>query len=183
MTDKPTISERYSRASEATDLTLRLSASGQADVLLAAGMASQGAHLSPLHRRTRGLALTLWRMREGDRAGFNEAAQVMDDWLRVRAKERGFKNGGGKSLSLVTRRTLFWWLSPTCRHCHGRGHPVIKDSPVLDETRECEHCHGSGVTPLGRVVQSDYAQAATLLANELDAIVAEVFGAMKRRLR
>ncbi len=159
-------------------------ASGRAaDVILAAGLASQGDGVRGL-MLTRGLALHLWRMRHlGDTSGFEAVVAVVDDWLYAKARRERFKTGFERSPELVVRPALTWWLDSTCRACSGRGHPLIPDTPVIDDSRRCAECGGSGHARLEREVRSDYHYAAKAVVNELDRICAEVFGNMRSHLR
>lgn len=168
MGDGATIGERYAAA---------LASGRAADIILAAGLASQG---DPM----RGLALHLWRMRHvGDRTGFDSVCAVFDGWLYRRARRIGFKNGAEHSQEQVIRRALEWWLDPICRACDGRGHPLRPMSNVVETTRACEACDGSGQASLERLVRAEYHYAAKEVVNELDRICAEVFGGMGRQLR
>lgn len=175
MSDKPTTGERYSRAVDATDLTLQESACA-ADVIIAAGLSSVG-------DRRRNIALALWRMKNGDLSEFAVCCGVLATWLQDKGEREKFKTGGRWCYERVVSRVVFWWLDPHCRHCDGRGHPLIPDTPVLDETRDCRHCAGTGTTPLERMVQSDFVDAAKILANEMDRLTANVFAEMRRRLQ
>ena len=129
------------------------------------------------------VALTIWRMKDGNRSGFNEVADSLTGWLRREAESKRMKNIGHKRTAAVARRALFWFLSPVCIPCHGRGHPVIADTPMLDETRVCPECHGTGVTPLERVLQPDTIEHGRILANRIDQITASVFAEMRRKLK
>ena len=170
---KTSVQERYARAVESHTLFPH---SGSASVLTAAGMASQRGW-------DRGIALTIWRMRDGGRDQFDEVADVLSTWIRREAESKRMKNLGRKRYSAVASRTLFWFLSPVCIPCHGRGHPVIADTPVLDETRSCPECHGTGITPLERVLQPDTIQYGRMIANRIDQLTASVFAEMRRKLR
>lgn len=175
MSDKPTISERYSRAVDASDLTVA-EHSPVSDVLIAAGIASQG---DP----RKNVALALWRMRQGDLDQFAVVSGVLGSWLLGKGERERFKTGGRHMYERVVSRTVFWWIDSHCRHCDGRGHPTIPGTPILDETRDCPHCLGTGITPLESMVQQDYIYAAKTLANEMDRITSDVFAEMRRRLR
>ncbi len=175
MSDRPSISERYARAVDATDLTVS-EAPSAADMIIAAGLASQG-------DQNRSIALALWRMKQGDLSSFAACCGVLGAWLKHKADKERFKDGGKYCYERVVSRTVYWWLDPHCRHCDGRGHPLIPNTPVLDETRNCPRCDGTGITPLEGMVRQEYVYAAKTLANEMDRITAEVFAQMRRLTR
>lgn len=175
MSDRPSISERYSRAVDATDLSVK-EAPTAADMIISAGLASQGDH-------TRSIALALWRMKQGDLSSFAACCGVLGTWLSAKADREKFKDGGKHIYERVVARTVYWWLDPHCRHCDGRGHPVIPNTPVLDETRDCERCNGTGITPLDTMVRQEFVYAAKTLANEMDRLTADVFAQMRRLLQ
>lgn len=47
----------------------------------------------------------------------------------------------------VAELSLAYWLSDVCPVCTGRGHPVILNTPSLEEN-ECQGCRGTGKKPL-----------------------------------
>jgi len=175
MNERPTIKERYARSAETSDLTLSWKEVGSADVMMAAGMASQG---SP----DRMLALVIWRMLEGDTARFSECRDVLGEWLRHEITQRRMQDLGRHGARTVAGRTLFWFLNTKCLPCEGRGHPVIENTPVLDDTRNCQHCHGTGNTPLERVLQPQMIPAGRMLADHIDSLTSRVFGEMRKKL-
>jgi len=176
MTDRPNIQERYIRASEAHSLLLRENSSGAVDVLLAAGLSSQG-------DAVRSLALGLWRMRTGDMSKANEACDALTDWLERGSPARSALRGRQRAKNrAVVARTLGWWASPTCHHCEGRGHPVIAGTPIIDDTRNCVHCHGTGETPLERAVRTEDIQTARMLVVRIEGITGDIFHEMRKKL-
>ena len=48
-----------------------------------------------------------------------------------------------KDAESVADISLMHWLDDICHQCHGRGHPVIKDTPTL-EASACTACNGTG---------------------------------------
>lgn len=173
--DRPNIQERYAKASEAHSLVLR-EGLGPVDVLMAAGMASQGS-------KDRMVALTIWRMRDGSRAQFPQVVEALSGWLRRETQALRLRELGRKQYKALSSRVLFWHLNPICHYCLGRGHPVIAETPVLDDTRICPECHGTGITPLERLLQPDTVTHGRVLADHIDRISASVFGEMRRKLR
>lgn len=176
MSDKPTIAERYLRATEATSLLVK-PLPGPVDVLMAAGMSAQG---DPMKL----VALTLYRMREsGKTGGFDGVCEALTEWLLTKCKRARASMGYRRMRHKVVERVVFWWLNDVCQHCHGRGHPVIPGTPVMDDSRHCQHCNGTGRVPLERIVQQDFAPEAKLLAIELERVSNELFGEAARKLR
>lgn len=177
MSEKPTLPERYVTAAEASSLALKTT-TGPVDVLMAAGLSAQGNVM-------RGAALVIHRMRESGRhAPFKDVVEVLTDWL-VKESRRNRSAAGldvGRKKRMVAR-VVFWWMNQTCPHCHGRGHPLIANTPYLDESRKCEHCLGTGKVPLERAVQHEHITMARILVNELERATNDVFGAAARKLR
>lgn len=169
--ERPGIAERYAKATEATSLLLRDNTTGPVDVLLAAGMASQGDGL-------RSLALDLWRMRMGDMTRARDVCDALSDWAgKGRAGARARKRN-----RLVVARSMAWWVDPICPCCEGRGHPLIPGTPVVDETRECGECRGTGHTPLSRAVGVDDLDLAGRVIAQVERVTGDVFHEMKKKL-
>lgn len=174
MSDAPTIAEQYLSATNSTNLKVR-EFGCDADKLLAAGYAAGG---DP----ARALALRLWRMRAtGDTQGFEMVADVLDAWAHSRLIRQGKRVG--KHTRQAVRKTMWWWLNPRCPTCDGRGHPVIPDTPVLDDTRDCPDCLGTGQSSLERLVAEQQRELALDIRDEMDRLSAIVFSDMSRLLK
>lgn len=172
--------EMYMRA--VTSSQLAISTCGHhrhADTLIAAGMAVQ-------QHRHRDLALRVWRLRtsgemQGTRALAEELAPML---MRMSAVGRG--RGARPTVTRIQAKelaidTLKWWCLQACHACHGRGHPVIPDTPYLDTTRECHHCGGTGIRPLRKCVKH-HPDLAQKLVDRLNALSGLVFSEMARKL-
>lgn len=176
--DRPTLQERYSAATQSRDLTLPLDGSTRtdADILLAAGYAAAG--------NTRAsMALDFYRLKAtGDLADFRRLADLAGTWLRVRSLR-----GGRRKMSMIqardlATRVLFWWRSPACTPCAGRGHPLMPNSPVINPAHDCTVCHGTGMYPIHRIVPPGTADEARWLADKVDELCGIVFQDMARQL-
>lgn len=175
MTSTP---EMYMRAVTSSQMAIsNCSHHRHADTIIAAGMAVQ-------QHRHRDLALRVWRLRtsgemQGARALAEELTPIV---MRMSAAGRGrapsIKRTQAKDLVIDT---LKWWCFQTCPACHGRGHPVIPDTPHLDTTRECHHCSGTGIRPLRKCVKR-HPELAQKLVDRLNALSALVFSEMARKL-
>lgn len=181
--DRPDIAERYASATSSGDLTPRLKGVSDADVLLAAGMATCK---DPSRR---GLALACYRMSvRGDMRGLAEVVEAADGWLLSY-----LSRGGRRPLKREVRRqlivdTLTWWVTPTCGYCGGTGfvEALVQgtDEGAGRLTQQaCSCCHGSGKRPLAREVPPALQQHAAWMAAELDRLVAQIQAVMQRLLR
>lgn len=178
-TERPDITERYTRASDTHDLRLRPSGC-DADVLLAAGYAAR-------HDTKGAVALRLWRLRAGDRGGFGELVRECSGWIcaglatpvRDRPRLPHIKRVEADD---VAARVLRWWRHNQCMTCHGRGSPMIPSSQRLDVSRECTSCHGTGRSLVERVVAAKYREHARYLASELESMDARIGVDMTRIL-
>jgi hypothetical protein len=163
--------ELYVRATNSRNLKLS-DQECDADVLLAAAYASSD---DPRKR----MALNIWRMKHrGQIAGFEPV--VAHYMRRLIKSKRGMSAIGAEE---VTKRTILWWMSNTCEHCDGLGHPIIPDTPHLDTSVDCIECAGTGVTPLNKVIPRDKYWAGLWLSDELNSMSAIVFADMARLLR
>lgn len=124
------------------------------DMLTAAGMSS-------------GHALSMLRLTH-NRASFAAVVAEIVVWLKREAKRRGLRDGGKHSAALVVAPMVAWRVNQHCRHCRGRGYPVIQGAPVLDASRPCRHCAGTGKVPLRKVVRPEFLDAAELISSEFD---------------
>jgi hypothetical protein len=174
MSDVPSIAERYLTACSATNLTLKPDTCA-ADKLLAAGYAVMG---DP----QRNLALSLWRMREtSDTSGFETMVDVLDAWSHAKLARRNKRVG--RMTRQTIRKTLWMWCNPTCPSCNGLGHPIIPDTPVIDDTRDCPDCKGTGKADIRKLVSESQKALACEVMDELDRLSAIVFYDMARLLK
>lgn len=174
MSEAPSVAEQYLSATNSTNLKVKEHGC-DADKLLAAGYAVGG---DP----ARMLALQLWRMRAtGSTQGFEPVADVLDAWANSRLIRKGKRVG--KHTRQAVRKTMWWWLNPICPSCDGRGHPVIPDTPVLDDTRDCPDCLGTGHSSLERLVSEQQREMALEIRDELDRLSGLVFADMSRLLK
>ena len=183
--DAPRVEERYLRASMTSDLTTNLEHACDADKLLAAAYASMRGENSNRRR----LALKVWRVgATGDLGGSHELADLMGLELVGRSMTRGYLRRGTPSIPRIVGKDIAmtvikWWSKPACPACHGRGHPVMLGTPVLDTTRNCPECHGTGKVDLARLVRTEHSDAARWLASEMESLSAMVFSDMAGLLR
>ena len=59
--------------------------------------------------------------------------------VKKRAKRKGWDNVSDE----VADISLWHWLEDKCSLCHGRGHPVVIDTPTL-AAATCPSCNGTG---------------------------------------
>ncbi len=178
-TDRPDISERYTRASDTHDLRLRASGC-DADVLLAAGYAARHDHQGTL-------ALRVWRLRGGDGTEFEPLVRECASWIwapvgtpaHLRPRLPPIKRTEALD---VAARVLRWWGHNPCPACAGRGQPLIPGSTRLDMSRDCEACHGTGRRLVERVVPGAYRAHARHLASVLEGLDAKIGVDMMRIL-
>ncbi len=174
--DKPSIGERYERAANSRDLSVRPECRTDADVLLAAAYAASG-------NAAASLALRFYRMRAtGDKTPFRELADIAGAWLLGRSMRRGRRKLRGIEARDLATRTLFYWLNPACPVCNGLGHPLMKNAPVLNYGHDCPTCHGTGQYPVHRVVPPGTSDEARWLIDEMDRMCGIVFNDMGRLL-
>jgi len=169
--------ERYFGARTTSDLRLTPDRIGSADVLIAAGIVAK-------RSERKSVALAVWGVLVSDHmTGANEVAEMMGRWLRKRSFARDGKTMPELAAKDVAMAVLKWWRHPACLTCGGHGHPLIPNSPVIDESRECPACLGSGHIPLNRLVRTEYVDDAYWLSGEIDTLCQMVFGEMARELR
>jgi hypothetical protein len=169
--ERPDITERYTRASDTHDLRLRASGC-DADVLMAAGYAAR-------HDSKGAVALRAWRLRGGDLGAFPELVRVCSGWIcacvgtpvRERPRLAPIKRVEADE---VAARVLRWWRHNECAACCGRGSPLIPGSQRLDLSRDCTSCHGTGRSLVERVVSARYREHARYLASELECMDARI---------
>lgn len=189
MTDRPTIAERYRLAASSTNLSVLPRATGDVDLLIAAGWSdSLGTLLYRLAgeydtvasevRRTAAddvTAMTLILMhlktlREAKEALGRHAIQMA---TRERFMERD------SVVLVLTGKVLSAWLEPNCPKCSGRGHNGGAGQAITI----CRSCRGSGKSRelLGNTI--DQSQFCQLLLSDMDARMHAVDAELRRRLR
>lgn len=99
-----------------------------------------------------------------------------DYWDVVEALESIYKRGLTKDDTKAIKAAVWYFLSPACVICHGRGHPKEDDAPKLKE-ENCMGCHGTGQAPHGSNT-TIYAQALM----RLDGAAAMCFHAIARKV-
>jgi hypothetical protein len=169
--------ERYFAARTTSNLRLDSNTIGSADVLIAAGLVAK-------RSERKSVALAVWGVLSSDHmTGAHAVAELMAGWLRKRSFARDGKAMPETSAKDTAMAVLKWWRHPACQTCGGHGHPLILNSPIVDESRDCPACHGTGQVPLHRLVHTEYADDAYWLSGEIDTLCAMVFGEMAREIR
>lgn len=169
--------ERYLSARNSSNLRLSPNSVGTADVMIAAGRVAA-------RSKRKAVALAVWGVLSSERMqGANEVANLMAGWLRNRSFEVDGRNVMPRVVALdISMAVLKWWRAPACPTCGGHGHPLVLNSPVIDETRDCPECQGTGRILLSRLVRSEYADSAHWLSNEVDTMCNMVFGELAREI-
>ena len=167
--------EAYLRAITGTSMRIDLERHTSADTIIAAGM-------SVRQHRHRDLALRVWRLRtQGDMKG---ARQLAEDLAPIMMRMSMVRKGKPTVTRIqaidLALETMKWWCMQTCPVCHGRGHPVIPNTPTLDTTRECNHCDGTGIRPMKRYVKNH--ALAEKLVDHLNELSRFVFSDMAKKL-
>lgn len=169
--------ERYFGARTTSNLRLNPNSIGAADVLIAAGLVAR-------RSERKSVALAVWGVLASDHmTGAHTVAELMGGWLRRRTFARDGRAMSKTAAKDTAMAVLKWWRHPACLTCGGHGHPLIPNSPVIDESRDCPACSGTGQIPLGRLVRTEYIEDAHWLSGEVDSLCALVFGEMAREIR
>lgn len=138
----PTIQERYGRAVEATDMSMRAARAGPADILAAAGMVGARHPLS----------LSLWRwLYGGDDHESYAVIAGLQEWVVDRARVERWKCGRGQMARLVIE-VAGWYKDRTCRSCHGARYLLVHGTPYLSDT-PCPVCRGTGERSLDKLIR------------------------------
>jgi hypothetical protein len=171
-----TTQDRYARAIESSRLVIDPDRLTDADVLLAAGWATQG---DP----SRMLALKLYRLQVGRyRDGLASALEEAERMLNGRLQRTGRKSGLPPSARrAIVVATVRHWLDAACPYCEGRGHNVIDGTKTLS-SENCRACYGAGKTPLLHIVPRAHVEHAQWLEDELNRLLGLVFGELARRI-
>lgn len=200
----PTIDERYTSATHATNLRVTVEKTGSVDILIAAAWSPSrlGSALLRLHSEFDGaehprkitqeaierITLTM----EGnlkDKAAWAE--KIAYDWYQ---REAGMLLQKLKTMpnvryqlamqadkwrldepEKIAVKIMIWWLDRTCRHCHGRKWEKIQNTPSLS-ARHCRHCRGSGETPVPCALEG------MRLVDHIEHCVREARASIKKRL-
>ena len=169
--------ERYFAARTTSNLRLDPNAIGSADVLIAAGRVAK-------RSERKAVALAVWGTLSSDHmTGAHVVADLMAKWLRDRSHAMNGKAIPRVAAYDTSMAVLKWWRKPACPTCGGHGHPLILNSPIVDESRDCPACNGTGQIPLHRLVRTEYVDDAYWLSGEIDTLCALVFGEMAREIR
>lgn len=169
--------ERYLGARRSSNLRLVVDNTGSADLLIAAGWVARASE-------RKSVALAIAGVMASERmAGANAVAEVLAGWLVKRSQYRSNHGMAQVQAHDLALTVLKWWQRPTCLDCGGHGHPLLPNSPVIDETRECPTCLGTGKIPMARIVRSELVDPARWLSNEIEVIYGMVFGQIKRRMQ
>ncbi len=175
--DQRGVMEAYLSATHTNNLSVRRNAVGDADRLIAAGLACIDPDITPEERVRRSLALQAFRLQStGGMLGAKGLAERLGGVL-VRRSIRGRTRMASPTLKLVEAKeiamlVLKWRQHNTCPVCLGRGHPTIGEGrEVIDDTRTCMECHGTGRILLQHLVRREHADLAVWLASEIDSMV------------
>ena len=176
MGDRPTVLERYSTALLSSDLSVSTERTGDADLLIAAGIAAQA------DERTR-QSIMLYRMVHSGHAT-QEQQLVMIHYAYRWVKSQMFRPGRDRLPKMdhaevmdACAVVLIWWLSKRCPHCKGRRFELASPGAQVTSQRICKHCDGTGNVSLDRLA-GDHGPAARWLANEFDLAIDRARGAM-----
>ena len=139
MSDRPTTHERLIRAVSSTNLSLDPERRGDADYIVALGLAA---------RATSPAASALMRLHlAGTPADFSQARQAV---IRL-VEQLGIRKDWPDTVDrrAVADLALAHHLWPACPSCLGRGYELIPGTPHLSAV-SCRHCHGTGRRPVQR---------------------------------
>jgi hypothetical protein len=167
--ERLTEKERLHSAFGSGDLSLRAGRRGDADHLIALGLAARqvGGPADALIRVH--LASSTTDLRAALRSTLSVAKRL--------AQARGWKVNG-RNLVRVAELALAHHIYPTCLHCSGRGFEKAPNAPVLT-TKRCTHCDGTGRRPIQKRWRPEIAE----LISVLERIDSVTQAAVVRRLR
>lgn len=192
--DAPTIGERYSRASESSDLRVQAESRCDADYLIAAGWAGDSigtmlyrlrSEFDQVHACVRpGQALNkaerllvLSRLKS-----LPAAKQAIGSMAVIQATKRRFMRPDADALK-VAGRVIDVFLDPNCAHCDGRGFTGGGRHEDSGPQALCRPCSGSGKrrNTIGR--DDDERAFGAFLLSELERMTSEVEVSMSKFLR
>lgn len=189
-TDRPDISERYSRAMNSSDLRVRERAQGDADVLMAAGWT--GTLGTMLHRlsvefdQAKGDML---KVAANDQTAallvfmqlktLNPTKRALAEFAQELATKRKF-DLTDKAVAVIVGRCLAAWLDPNCHRCGATGRLGGYDGKVQSI---CRACQGSGKARQA-IGQDEVERAfAARLVGEMDRMREIARGRLQKYLR
>jgi len=169
--------ERYFSARMTSNLRLTPNTIGAADVLIASGIVSR-------RSEKMSVALEVWGVLASDHmTGGRKVSEMLGRWLRKRSFARDKRAMPKLAANDLAMTVLKWWRHPACLTCGGHGHPLILNSPIVDESRACPACLGTGQIPMNRLVRTEYVEDAHWLSGEIDTLCQLVFSEMAREIR
>jgi hypothetical protein len=152
--DKPTVLERLHSAIQSSDLTLRPRGVGDADHLVALGLAAKeaGAAAGEL----------MFLHIGGTQTGYRRARDAV---LGLARKMNGVRNWrlNAANTHRAAELALAHHVNPACPHCHGRGKLVAEGTPFLTANL-CKHCHGTGKRRVQRKLHREITELIEALA-------------------
>lgn len=169
MSDKVTTKERISRAMVSGNLKVSANGIGDADYLMALGMAALRANpaasaamrLHLAHDATAYADLRRGVLAEGQRMNLRER------WGLI-----------GQQLRAVVDDALHHYIVPTCNRCGGTKYETVPGTPMLSN-RPCRACHGTGE----RKILAKYERYVRAMLNWLDRIEDELALAVRGKMR
>ena len=169
MDEPKTTKERISHAMVSGNLKVASNGVGDAETMLAVGMAAQ--QVNP----AASLALRLhWA---NDASVFRDLRRaVVKEVQRMNLQERW--RFVGDQLRLVADQALRHFILPVCDKCLGLKYETIPGTPMLS-SRPCRACHGTGERPL----MEKYRRPIAGVLNWLGRIEDDLAGAVRLKLR
>lgn len=184
-----TIAERYRVATNSGNLSVLPRATGDVDLLIAAGWSdSLGTLLYRLAGEYDSVAADVRRTAATDTTAvalilmhlktLRETKEALGRHAVQMATRRRFMEKDSVVLTL-TGKVLSAWLEPNCQKCNGRGHNGKIGQPIVI----CRSCRGSGKSKelLGNTI--DQSQFCQMLLSDMDARIHAVDTELRRLLR
>ena len=192
--DAPTIGERYSRASESSDLRVKPEARCDADYLIAAGWCGDGLgailyrlrsefdHVhacvrpgQPLNTAERVFVLSHLK-------SLPAAKEAIGKMAVFQATRRRFMRPDADAL-ILAGRVIDVFLDPNCSHCEGRGFTGGGRHEDSGPQVICRPCGGSGKRRANIGRDDEERKFGAFLLSELERMTSEVEISMARFLR
>lgn len=150
-TDRPDISERYSRAINSSDLRVRERIQGDSDILMAAGWTGTlGTMLHRLSCEFDQVKGDMLKVAGNDQTGallvfmhlktLSETRTALHNFALELATKRRF-DLDDKAVAAIGTRVLVAWLDPNCHRCGATGRLGGYDGKIQSI---CRTCQGSG---------------------------------------